>query len=70
MTEGWLTLAAIGRYLNVSPERARQVANSDPTFPAPVQDRPRRWRRADIEEWAEAQWWGTLPSRKKRTEDQ
>jgi hypothetical protein len=31
-------LTEIGRYLNVSTERARQVANTNPTFPAPATD--------------------------------
>jgi hypothetical protein len=33
-------LTEIGRYLNVSAERARQVAADDPTFPTPVNEAP------------------------------
>jgi hypothetical protein len=69
MDDGWMTLAAIGGFLKVSSERARQVANSDPTFPAPGHDRPRRWRRADVERWAESHWWDTLPTRKRPGEE-
>jgi hypothetical protein len=35
MPQELLSLAEIGRYLNVGRERARQAAASDPTFPAP-----------------------------------
>jgi hypothetical protein len=67
MTEGLMTLAAIGRFLNVSSERARQIANTDPTFPEPIDEQPRRWSRADVERWAETRWWGTWPTRKRPT---
>ena len=65
MPEEGMSLADIGRYLNVSSERARQVATSDPTFPPPAAERPRRWIRADVEGWAEDHWWGTWPTRKR-----
>jgi hypothetical protein len=47
------SLAEIDRYLNVSDERARQVAADDPTFRAPATQKPRRWSRATIERWTE-----------------
>jgi hypothetical protein len=56
--ERW-KLTEIGRFLNVSTERARQVANDDPTFPAPATEQPRRWNRLEVERWAERHWWGT-----------
>jgi hypothetical protein len=60
-----LNLTAVGRLLNVSVERARQVANDDPTFPAPATEKPRRWSRARVERWAERHWWDTRPWRKR-----
>jgi hypothetical protein len=60
-----MNLTALGRYLNVSTERARQVAKADPTFPKPASDQPRRWSRAEVERWAELHWWDTRPSRKR-----
>jgi hypothetical protein len=60
-----LNLTEISRYLNVSVERARQVANDDPTFPAPSSDHPRRWSSAKVERWAERHWWGTWPWRER-----
>jgi hypothetical protein len=56
-----LNLTEIGRYLNVSAERARQVALADPTFPAPLGEHPRRWSRAKVGRWAERHWWDTRP---------
>jgi hypothetical protein len=47
-----VNLTQIGRYLNVSTVRARQVANDNPTFPAPATEQPRRWSRAKVERWA------------------
>jgi hypothetical protein len=38
--------------LDVSTERARKIANEDPTFPAPATGKPRRWSRAKVERWA------------------
>jgi hypothetical protein len=58
-----MSLSDIGRYLNVSAERARQVAAEDPTFPAPASGKPRRWSRAKVERWAERHWWDTRPWR-------
>jgi hypothetical protein len=49
-------LKEIGRYLNVSGERARQVDADGPTFPAPTTEKPRRWSRAKVERWAERYW--------------
>jgi hypothetical protein len=43
-SDTFLNLSEVGRYLNVSTERARQVAGSDPTFPRPVTEPPRRWK--------------------------
>jgi hypothetical protein len=59
-------LAPIGLYLNVGRERARQLADNDPTFPVPATEHPRRWSRAKIERWAERRWWDTVPWRKPR----
>jgi hypothetical protein len=42
-------LTQIGRCLNVSTERARQIAADDPTFPAPAAEQPRPWSRAKVE---------------------
>ncbi len=56
-----LNLTEIGVYLNVSAERARQVAANDPTFPAPTTDEPRRWSRTKVERWADRHWWDTRP---------
>jgi hypothetical protein len=64
-----LNLTEIGRYLNVSAERARQVAAADPTFPAPANEQPRRWSRAKVERWAERHWWGTRPWRERPNGD-
>ena len=36
MARELVNLTEIGRYLNVGPERARQVAADDPTFAAPA----------------------------------
>jgi hypothetical protein len=60
-----MNLTEIGRYLNVSPERARQVAADDPTFPKPASENPRRWSRARIERWAKRHWWDTRPWRQR-----
>lgn len=48
-----LHLAAIGRRLGLSRERARQIADSDPTFPEPAHriGRMRLWNATDIETW-------------------
>ena len=51
-------LTEVGRYLNVSTDRARQVAADDQTFPAPATEQPRRWSRVKVERWAERHWWG------------
>jgi hypothetical protein len=59
-----LNLTEIGRYLNVSTERARQVVSDDPTFPAPASDELRPRNRAQVEGWAEQRWWGTRARRK------
>jgi hypothetical protein len=61
MARELLNLKEIGRYLNVSAERACQVAASDPTLPAPAAEHPRRWSRAKVERWAERHWWDTRP---------
>ena len=61
-----LNLTEIGHYLNVSVERARQVAADDPTFPTPLSQDPRRWSRAKVERWAERHWWDTRPWRKRK----
>jgi hypothetical protein len=61
--QNFWNLTEIGRYLNVSAERARQVAASDRTFPSPVIEHPRRWRRAKVERWGERYWWDTAPWR-------
>jgi hypothetical protein len=63
--EAW-NLTEIGRYLNVSTERARRVANDDPTYPAPASEQWRRWSRAKVERWAERHWWDTRPWRKRK----
>jgi hypothetical protein len=60
-----LNLTEIGRCLNVSAERARQIASDDPTLPPPLPAEPRRWNRAEVECWAERHWWGTRPWRKR-----
>jgi hypothetical protein len=60
-------LMEIGRYLNVSAERARQVAATDPTSPPPATEQSRRWSRAKVERWAERRWWDTRPWRRKTT---
>ncbi len=69
MTAELSNLKEIGRYLNVSAERARQVAADDPTFPAPASAKPRRWSRAKVERWAERHWWDTWPWRKRPAKD-
>jgi hypothetical protein len=61
-----LSLADIGRYLRISSERARQIANVDPSFPSPLTEQPRRWSRQQVEGWAETRWWGTWPTRTRR----
>jgi hypothetical protein len=58
-------LTEIGRYLNVSTERARQIANQDSTFPAPATEKSRRWSQAKVERWAERHWWDTRPWRRR-----
>jgi hypothetical protein len=65
VTHELMNLTEIGRYLNVSVERARQVAADDLTFPAPATKKPRRWSRARVERWAERRWWETRPWRKR-----
>ncbi len=60
-------LVDIARLLNVSKERARQIANGeDYRFPAPAIAGPRRaWSRDDLEDWMdEVQWWESKPWRK------
>jgi hypothetical protein len=59
MPEERMTFVAIGEFLRVSTKRARQVAKDDPTFPSPATERPRRWSRAEVERWAEREWWDT-----------
>ena len=55
-----LRAAEIAKYLGVTRERVRQIANRDPSFPSPVEIAPhRRWDRADVERWADEHWWGT-----------
>jgi hypothetical protein len=66
MARELLNLTEIGRDLNVSAERARQVAADDSTFPAPASEKPLRWSRAKVERWAERQWWDTRPWRKRQ----
>jgi hypothetical protein len=48
-----MSLSDVGRFLNVSAERTRQIAADDPTFPAPASEQPRRWNRAKVQSWAE-----------------
>lgn len=60
-----MNLTELGRFLDVSTERARQIANSEPTFPVPGSGQPRRWSRAKVERWAERRWWDTRPWRKR-----
>jgi hypothetical protein len=65
MAQELLNMTELGRYLNLSAERARQVAADDTTFPAPVAEKPRRWDRDMVERWAERHWWDTRPWRKR-----
>jgi hypothetical protein len=65
MAQELLNLIEIGRYLNVSAERARQVVADDSTFPAPATEQPRRWSRAKVERWAERHWVGHAAGRKR-----
>jgi hypothetical protein len=52
----------IGRYLHVTPERARQIVNDRESFPAPIVTATRRrWDAAQVKEWADRRWWGRLP---------
>ncbi len=61
MTAELWNLKEIGRYLNVSGERTRHVADDDPTFPAPAKGLLRRRSRTKAERWAERYGWDTLP---------
>lgn len=65
-----LGLTDLGRLLNVSPERARQVANGK-GFPPPVASEPRRlWDRDHVEAWIDdVDWWGRFRWRKPKPED-
>ena len=65
MAQELWNLTEIGRYLNVSAERARQVAADDTTFPVPATDQPRRCSRTKVERWAERHWWDTRPWRER-----
>ena len=61
-----LRAAEIAKYLGVTDERVRQIAATDPSFPQPLEAEPhRRWHRAQIERWAEEQWWDTRPWRQR-----
>lgn len=63
--------AEIARFLGVTNQRAHQITRTDPTFPRPVETDPhRRWKRAAVERWAEAQWWGTRPWRQPPSDSQ
>ena len=57
MARELLNLTELGRYLNVSADRARRVAADELTFPGPASDQPRRWSRARVERWGERHWW-------------
>ena len=62
-----LRLVDIARLLNVSKERARQIAKGeDYRFPDPAITGPRRaWSRDDVEAWIlEVRWWGRYRWRK------
>jgi hypothetical protein len=51
-----MTADDVARFLNVSRARVYVAAESDPTFPTPAAEHPRRWSRAKVE-WAERRWW-------------
>ena len=55
----------IARLLNVTGERARQIANRT-DFPPPVITTPHRaWSRNAVEDWMdEVRWWESKPWRK------
>jgi hypothetical protein len=59
-------LVDIARMLSVSKQRAHQVAIEE-GFPAPVEFDPRGrlWDCTEIERWAEREWFGSRPWRKK-----
>ncbi len=61
-----MRLTEIACYLRVSRQRAHQLA-AGRAFPKPVERlQPGRvWERSVIEAWAEREWWGSRPWRKR-----
>jgi predicted DNA-binding transcriptional regulator AlpA len=61
-----LRLRDVARFLDVSPERARQLHHAG-GLPSPiaVDHHGSFWPRDVIESWAEREWWDTRPWRKR-----
>ncbi len=58
-----MNLTEIARYLGVTPQRVQQLARK-PGFPAPAgMTWTRHWDPAEVEAWAEREWWDTKPWR-------
>ncbi len=65
-----LRLTDIARLLNVTKERARQIANGA-DFPEPIATGPHRaWSREEVQWWMDdVQWWDRYPWRKPATDE-
>ena len=58
-----MNVSDISEYLGVTRSRVHQLAPT-PGFPAPVDEMwTREWDPAEIEAWAETEWWDTKPWR-------
>ena len=57
-----MSIHEVTAYLGVTRQRVDQIrTRTGSDFPLPVQDEPigpRRWDRAEVEAWAEREWWG------------
>ena len=60
ITKDLVAIGEVGRILGVTRQRADQISQSDPDFPAPAADavlgrrRWRLWRRKDVERYGKA----------------
>jgi hypothetical protein len=56
-----MAISDLADYLGVTHQRVNQMSNQRPA-PRLITGR-RMWSRAEIEVWAEQEWWGTKPWR-------
>jgi hypothetical protein len=55
-----MTAWQVATYLHVSRQRVEAIwRNGAYRFPHPSSESPRVWDRAEVEAWADGNWWGT-----------